>query len=150
MKIIQKIANKKSLLMKQVNFIFLKEEIKMEEKEIIDVEFTEDESSIKEEGGFIKKTKKKVGDWTKDHRKELLIYVPLCVNLAVEIGKIFAKRSNINAEKDLKDLYIYDPKFRHYNSLCRKPTASELRMIDHRVDDGEIMSDVLEDMGLTE
>ena len=118
----------------------------MEEKiETVDVEGKE---TIKQK---LMRKKSEAGAWIKDHKKEiLLVWGPLVVTSGMEIVKIFAKKGNIQAEKDLKDLYIYDSKYRHYNQLVRKPTASELRQIDNRMNDGEIMSDILADMGLTE
>lgn len=118
----------------------------MEEKIIETVE-VESKETLKQK--LIRK-KDEGKAWIKDHKKEILVWGPLVVTSGVEILKIFAKKGNIKAEKDLKDLYIYDSKFRHYNQLIRKPTASELRQIDNRMADGEIMSDILADMGLTE
>lgn len=124
----------------------------MEEKDVIDVEVTT-EVNIEAKETLGDKVKHKLNDgkeWMKNHKKEMLVYLPLVVSSGVEIVKILAKKDNIRCEKELKDLYLYDSKFRHYNELVRKPTASELRMIDHRLDNGEIMSDILDDMGLTE
>lgn len=119
----------------------------MEEKIIeTDVE-VEPKETIKQK---LMRKKAEAGAWIKDHKKEILVWGPLVVTSSLEIVKILAKKGNIQAEKDLKDLYIYDSKFRHYNQLIRKPTASELRQIDNRMNDGEIMSDILADMGLTE
>lgn len=99
------------------------------------------------------RVKQKLNDgvnWCTEH-KEFVIGIGLPflfgAGKAVKgLKKGHDKKVNLNAEKDLKELYCYDRKLGHYWKLKRKLTNSEWRLVEEKVRNGERMGDVLNGM----
>lgn len=91
---------------------------------------------------------KKTVQWCKDHKEVIIVFGPIILGGGIEIGKMIAKRELFLDEKALKERFIYDRKKGHYYEMTRKPKGSEWIQIDHRIDYGEMLGDILSDMKL--
>ena len=79
--------------------------------------------------------------------KELIMLFGLIVLGGVTAGiKGVTKMVNLKQEKDVKELYCYDRSLGHYWKLRRELTNSEWLEIDKRKNNGERLSDILDEM----
>ena len=94
----------------------------------------------------LENAKVKAGKWIVEHKEEIIFWSPIVVGLAgtgiKTAGKIIGNRQ----QKNLKDLYCYDPRLGHYWRLRREPTNNEWLEIDRRRKRGERLSEILDDM----
>lgn len=82
------------------------------------------------------------------HKELILVFGPILASGIIELLKINTKKSIVKEEKRLKDRCFYDPKHRHYCESIRKLTQREILSLDDRMDKGETLSRILQDMGL--
>lgn len=87
-------------------------------------------------------------EWCKNHKEAIIVFGPVIMGGIIEIAKIPPKKYVVNEEKALKERYIYDRSTRHYYELKRKPKSSEWLQIDQRIENGESLGWVLDDMRL--
>lgn len=86
--------------------------------------------------------------WCGEHKAEIVVFGPAIIGLAVEVIKTTAKKNVVNEERRLKENYIYDRRMGHHYELNRKLTNFEKLQLDHRKDAGEMLGDILNDMGV--
>lgn len=91
--------------------------------------------------------------WIKENKEVVLIVVPIVsgvVGKAFSLAKMTARRNNLNEEKELKELYVYDRSLGHYWKLRRPVRNSEWITINERKKHGESIGDILESLRLLE
>ena len=81
-----------------------------------------------------------------NNREKVNAGVPIVVGGIATVVKVVGKRSNLNKQEKLKDLYCYDRSLGHYWKLRRELTNKEWLEIDSRKKNGERLSDILSDM----
>ena len=95
---------------------------------------------------WVKEKSNKVYNFCVQHKETLIVLIPVFVSGSIELVKIVARSRNVNADKYLKENYIYDRSCGHYYELKRQPKSSEWRLIDQRKAEGELLGDILADM----
>lgn len=112
----------------------------------------EEKKTLKERITEVKETAKvkiiAAKDWCYNHQEATIAILTVAVPMTVDLVKTAVKRKNCNDEKKLKDNYIYDRSKGHYYELKRKPTSRQWAIIDDRRDQGERLSDILDDLHL--
>ena len=110
---------------------------------------------VPENDSFSAKMKAKVKNayegckqWYEDNKLIVWLVGPAVVSGAFGIGKAILKSKNIAAEAALKDLRFYDPHHGHYFDLSKKLTNAQKMIVDARVDAGETLGKVLDEMGV--
>ena len=78
-----------------------------------------------------------------NNRDKVIAGVPIVVGGIATVVKVVGKRSNLNKQEKLKDLYCYDRSLGHYWKLRRELTNKEWLEIDSRKKAGERLSDIL-------
>lgn len=81
-----------------------------------------------------------------NNREKVIAGVPIVIGGIATVVKVVGKRSNLNKQEKLKDLYCYDRSLGHYWKLRRELTNKEWLEIDSRKKAGERLSDILSDM----
>ena len=87
-------------------------------------------------------------NWVIENRDLVLTLTPVIVGGLATIVKVVGKRSNLNKEEELKELYCYDRSLGHYWKLKRELSNQEWLEIDRRKKNGERLSDILSDMNV--
>lgn len=85
-------------------------------------------------------------EWVNDNKEALVVIVPVAIKGATTIFKVIHKYGNLRKEEQLKDLYCYDRSLGHYWKLRRELTNREWLEIDRRKQNGERLSDILDEM----
>ena len=104
-----------------------------------------------------RKKKPGVKEWIKDklhkgkcfwdeNKEPIIALTPVVIGGITFLVKTISKHARINAEKDLKELYIYDPKLRLYWQLKRKLTTAQHLELERRKAEGESMGNILASM----
>ena len=76
----------------------------------------------------------------------LLIAVGPVVPIVLRVANGISRRVNMNKEKDLKELYVYDRSLGHYWKLKRRLSNKDWASIDKRYREGERLADILNDL----
>jgi hypothetical protein len=77
----------------------------------------------------------------------LLIAVgPVVPIIVLRVTNGISRRVNMNKEKDLKELYVYDRSLGHYWKLKRRLSNKDWASIDKRYREGERLADILNDL----
>lgn len=115
------------------------------------IDYTE-KKTIKEKLTDVKVSAKKkmvaARDWCVDHQEATIAIITVAIPMTVDLLKTAVKRKNCYDQRKLKDNYIYDRSRGHYYELKRKPTSRQWAIIDDRRDQGERLSDILDDLHL--
>lgn len=85
-------------------------------------------------------------EWIWENKEMVMFFTPAIVATVTTGIKVIGKHNNLNKEKELKELYIYDRSLGHYWKLKRELTNSELVKIDKRKQQGERMADILSEL----
>lgn len=85
-------------------------------------------------------------DWCIRNKQMVVTAAPLVFGGILEIIRIAGRKANIDDEKELKNLYIYDRSMGHYWRLRRELTNGEYLEIEKRRSEGESMGEILESM----
>lgn len=98
--------------------------------------------------------KQEVLNWVDDHRDLVMVLAPVGIGLTTVVVKTTAKvvttAIQAKAERDTKDLYVYDRSLGHYWRLRRELTNEEWVEIDARKSNGERLGDILDSMKVLE
>ena len=89
---------------------------------------------------------KRAYNWCKANPQEALAIGGVILSGVCYLGKAAIKRSNIQAQEDVKNLYCYDRSLGHYWKLRRELRNDEWLEIDRRKQNGERLSDILDSM----
>lgn len=89
--------------------------------------------------------KTKAEDWCYTHRYQIITYGPMIAGGAAG-ARMLLKHAALAKEQNLKDLYCYDRSLGHYWKLRRELTNEEWLEIDKRKQQGDRLSDILDDM----
>lgn len=84
--------------------------------------------------------------WLDNNKETILTLTPVVVGGLATVTKVVGKHTNLRKEEELKDLYCYDRSLGHYWKLRRELTNKEWLEIDKRKQNGERLSDILDDM----
>lgn len=84
--------------------------------------------------------------WLDNKKETVLTLTPVVVGGLATVAKVVGKHTNLRKEEELKDLYCYDRSLGHYWRLRRDLTNKEWLEIDKRKQNGERLSDILDDM----
>ena len=85
-------------------------------------------------------------EWVIRNKETVLILTPIVIKGLTTVTKVVGKRSNLQKEEELKDLYCYDRSLGHYWRLRRELSNKEWLEIDRRKKAGERLSDILDEM----
>ena len=83
-----------------------------------------------------------------ENKEEIVALTPVVIGGVTVLVKVFAKRNSLNAEKRLKERFIWDPKLGHYWEIRKKLTAEQSLEIERRRATGENMGQILMTMGV--
>ena len=86
--------------------------------------------------------------WCYAHRYQIITYGPIVVSGIAAGVKMLSKHAALAKEQDLKDLYCYDRSLGHYWKLRRELTNEEWLEVDKRKQNGDRLSDILDDMNV--
>lgn len=95
------------------------------------------------------KIKQKFNDaknFVTDNKELIMLFGPIVLGGVTAGIKGVTKMVNLKQEKDVKELYCYDRSLGHYWKLRRELTNSEWLEIDKRKNNGERLSDILDEM----
>lgn len=113
------------------------------------VEVDENESKSK----FREKVKTKAHDvkvWIETHPEYVLMFGPMVLGAGMSLvggtTKFIRKQAGLKKQKDLKELYVYDPSLGHYWRLKRKLNNSDWVKIEQRRQDGQALGTILNDL----
>lgn len=81
-----------------------------------------------------------------ENKQEIVTLVPVIISGTVVMVKVFAKRNSLNAEKRLKELFVWDPKLGRYWEIKRKLSAVQALELERRRNAGEGMGEILASM----
>lgn len=95
----------------------------------------------------VKDKAKKMVDWSKEHKEELLIFGPPVIAGSIAIGKSIAKNHRIAMENKRRELDIYDPQNGQHLFLKKPLTNAEKIELDERRRCGESVTEALWKMG---
>lgn len=87
--------------------------------------------------------------WLNENKEVVLIAAPVVTGVvggAFKLAKNLVRSRNLNAEKDLKELYVYDRSLGHYWKLRRPVRNSEWLEINTRKQNGEPLGEILESL----
>lgn len=90
--------------------------------------------------------KDKVTTWYYAHKYQIIMYGPFVISGVAAGAKMLSKHMTLAKEKNLKDLYCYDRSLGHYWKLRRELTNAEWLEIDKRKQNGDRLSDILDDL----
>ena len=98
---------------------------------------------------------KKRKEWFERNLGTILFVAPIAAGTigtlagaAANVLRAANRRSVIDKEQKMKDLYCYDRSLGHYWQLRRKLTNSDWVTINKRRSDGEALADILADMNV--
>lgn len=94
----------------------------------------------------IKSKIQKGGEWVVQNKEMAMTAATVIIGGVTGISKFVTKRSNLNKQEKLKDLYCYDRSLGHYWKLRRELTNDEWLEIDQRKKNGERLSDILSEL----
>ena len=90
--------------------------------------------------------KEAIKKWVVDNKAVIIGSIPVVVATTTKVVKGVKRHKNYKAEKDLKDLYIYDAHLKHYWKLKRPLTPAEWFKVHERKEKGERLEVILRDM----
>lgn len=115
----------------------------MKNVEIIDFE---KETKRKNRQDKIKQKFNDAKNFVTDNKELIMLFGPIVLGCVTAGIKGVTKMVNLKQEKDVKELYCYDRSLGHYWKLRRELTNSEWLEIDKRKNNGERLSDILDEM----
>lgn len=90
--------------------------------------------------------REKVKEWWDDNKQYVAIVLPVVGGFAAKGIQVLGKRHNLKLEEKNKDYRCYDASLGHYWELKRKLTNDEWVYIDRRKNNGERLSDILDEL----
>ena len=104
-----------------------------------------------------RKKKPGVKEWIKDklhkgkcfwdeNKEPIIALTPVVIGGITFLVKTISKHARITEEKNLKELYVWDPKLGLYWQLRKKLTNTQRLELDRRRADGESMGNILASM----
>lgn len=81
-----------------------------------------------------------------ENKEEIVTLTPVVIGGVTVLVKVFAKRNSLNAEKRLKELFVWDPKLGKYWELRKKLSAVQSLELERRRNAGEGMGEILASM----
>ena len=94
-------------------------------------------------------------EWFERNLGTILAVTPIAVGAVATIAKTTTnmvkaanRKSMLDKEQELKDLYCYDRSLGHYWQLKRKLTNSDWVKINKRRSEGDALADILADMNV--
>lgn len=114
-----------------------------EKVEIVDFQ---KEAKKRERKEKINRKIKNVTAWISDNKEICLFLGPTLVGSVTAGAKAITKHAKLKQEKNLKELYCYDPSLGHYWKLRRELTNSEWVEIDKRKKNGERLANILDEL----
>lgn len=94
---------------------------------------------------------KAFGAWCNANRDIVIVAVPVIGTFAgagIKMHTQKQRKRNIEAEKEVKELYVYDNRLGHYWKVKRPLTNRQWRLIEARKNLGEPLGEILEDLKL--
>ncbi len=84
--------------------------------------------------------------WFYNNKETIMVCAPVILGAAAKGVNALNRGIKVKQERDLKELYCYDPSLGHYWKLRRKLNNSDWVKIDSRRRNGERMADILSDL----
>lgn len=84
--------------------------------------------------------------WLINNKETIMVCAPIIIGAAAKGVNALNRSIKVKQERDLKELYCYDPSLGHYWRLRRKLNNSDWVKIDSRRKNGERMADILSDL----
>lgn len=81
-----------------------------------------------------------------DNKETIVTLVPVVVGGVTVLARVIGKQARINQERDLKELYVWDPKLGMYYQLRKKMTNAQRLELDRRKEQGESIGNILASM----
>ena len=81
-----------------------------------------------------------------ENKQEIVTLTPVVIGGFTVMVRVFTKHHTVNAEKRLKELFIYDPKLGKYWELKKKLSAAQSLELERRRSYGEGMGEILASM----
>lgn len=113
----------------------------------------EEKKRQKQEAKQAKRRQRK--EWFERNLGTILAVTPIAVGAVATIAKTTTnmvkaanRKSMLDKEQELKDLYCYDRSLGHYWQLKRKLTNSDWVKINKRRSEGDALADILADMNV--
>ena len=101
----------------------------------------------------IREFKKKIGnklregkEWIIRNKEAIIVLAPVAIGGLTTIVKVVGRRTNLNKQESIKNLYCYDRSLGHYWRLKRELSNNEWLEIDRRKRSGEKLADILEEL----
>lgn len=111
--------------------------------EHIEVADFEKEMKKRERKAEWNRKKTEAWDWVCDNKELIMLFGPTLIGGVTASVKAVNKHVKLNKEKNLKELYCWDPSLGHHWKLRREITNSEWVEIDKRKRNGERLGDIL-------
>ena len=117
------------------------------------VEVDENGKEKKTKPKFLKEIQTKLNNgkvWAENHPEYILLFGPMILGAGISLvggtAKFIRKQSGLKKQKDLKELYVYDPSLGHYWRLKRKLNNSDWVKIEDRRQKGQALGTILNDL----
>lgn len=81
-----------------------------------------------------------------DNKETIVTLVPVVVGGVTVLARVIGKQARIKQEKNLKELYVWDPKLGMYYQLRKKMTNAQRLELDRRKEAGESIGNILASM----
>ena len=85
-------------------------------------------------------------EWVIRNKETVIVLTPVVIGGVTTIVKVVGKRTNLNKQESIKNLYCYDRSLGHYWRLKRELSNKEWLEIDRRKRSGEKLADILEEL----
>lgn len=84
--------------------------------------------------------------WVINNKDLVIIFAPVVISGVTTVVKVVGKQINLRKQETIKNLYCYDRSAGHYWKLRRELSTDEWIQIDRRKQNGERLSDILDDL----
>ena len=84
--------------------------------------------------------------WVISNKDLVIILAPVVISGVTTVVKVVGKQINLRKQETIKNLYCYDRSAGHYWKLRRELSTDEWIQIDRRKQNGERLSDILDDL----
>lgn len=85
-------------------------------------------------------------EWVIRNKESVIVLAPIAIGGLTTIVKVVGRRTNLNKQESIKNLYCYDRSLGHYWRLKRELSNKEWLEIDRRKRSGEKLADILEEL----
>ena len=85
-------------------------------------------------------------EWVIRNKEAVIVLAPVVIGGLTTITKVVGRRTNLNKQESIKNLYCYDRSLGHYWRLKRELSNKEWLEIDRRKRSGEKLADILEEL----